>query len=137
MAGFGLPNFGQLTEAFRKAQQIQQNAQKLQEELEAMEIEGQSKDERASIWLSGNQEPLKVSIDKSLLSEEKETVEATILEALKSAHELSTTTMKTKMEEITGGLNLRATSCPQNGFARSVNRPFQRIFVIREFTVAG
>ncbi|MFL0730556.1 MAG: YbaB/EbfC family nucleoid-associated protein, partial [Prochlorococcus sp.] len=27
MAGFGLPNFGQLTEAFRKAQQIQQDAQ--------------------------------------------------------------------------------------------------------------
>ena len=38
MAGFGLPNFGQLTEAFKKAQQIQQNAQKLQEELEVMEI---------------------------------------------------------------------------------------------------
>ena len=45
MAGFGLPNFGQLTEAFRKAQQIQQNAQKLQEELDAMEIEGSSPDE--------------------------------------------------------------------------------------------
>ena len=25
MAGFGLPNFGQLTEAFKKAQEIQQN----------------------------------------------------------------------------------------------------------------
>ena len=33
MAGFGLPNFGQLTEAFKKAQQIQQDAAKLQEEL--------------------------------------------------------------------------------------------------------
>ena len=30
MAGFGLPNFGQLTEAFKKAQEIQQNAQALQ-----------------------------------------------------------------------------------------------------------
>ena len=106
MAGFGLPNFGQLTDAFRKAQQIQQNAQKLQEELEAMEIEGKSKDERASVWLSGNQEPLKISIDQSLLSEGEETVAATVLEALKSAHQLSTTTMKAKMEEITGGLNL-------------------------------
>ena len=36
MAGFGLPNFRQLTGAFRKAQQIQQDAQKLQEELDAM-----------------------------------------------------------------------------------------------------
>ncbi len=56
MAGFGLPNFGQLTEAFRKAQQIQQDAQKLQQELEAMELEGQSADGRVSIWLSGNQQ---------------------------------------------------------------------------------
>ena len=106
MAGFGLPNFGQLTEAFRKAQQIQQNAQKLQEELELMEIEGKSKDERASVWLSGNQEPLRVSIEKSLLSEGKESTEEAILEALKSAHQISTTTMKNRMEEITGGLKL-------------------------------
>ena len=38
MAAFGLPNFGQITEAFKKAQQIQQDAQKLQEELEALEL---------------------------------------------------------------------------------------------------
>ena len=48
MAGFGLPNFGQLTEAFRKAQQIQQDAQVLQQELDAMDIEGKSGDGRAS-----------------------------------------------------------------------------------------
>ena len=76
MAGFGLPNFGQLTEAFRKAQQIQQDAQKLQEELDAMEIEGSSADGRASIWLSGNQQPLRVKLDPSLLSEGQEATEA-------------------------------------------------------------
>ena len=65
MAGFGLPNFGQLTEAFKKAQQIQQNAQKLQEELEVMEIEGTNDDNRAKIWMSGNQKPLRVEIDPS------------------------------------------------------------------------
>ena len=42
MAGFGLPNFGQLTEAFKKAQEIQQNAQALQDELDGMEIEGRT-----------------------------------------------------------------------------------------------
>ena len=51
MAGFGLPNFGQLTEAFKKAQEIQQNAQALQDELDGMEIEGKSSDGRASVWL--------------------------------------------------------------------------------------
>ena len=106
MAGFGLPNFGQITEAFKKAQQIQQDAQKLQEELDAMEIEGSNEDERVVVSLSGNQKPLRVNIDNSLIEEGQEAIEKSFLEALKSAHEISTTTMKDRMEEITGGLNL-------------------------------
>tara|TARA_B100000212_G_C27090366_1_gene411999 strand:- start:5 stop:346 length:342 start_codon:yes stop_codon:yes gene_type:complete len=106
MAGFGLPNFGQLTEAFKKAQEIQQNAQALQDELDAMEIEGKSSDGRMSIWLSGNQQPLRVRIDPSLLSEGQELCETATLEALKAAYEQSTATMKGRMEELTGGLNL-------------------------------
>ncbi|MBM5808990.1 MAG: YbaB/EbfC family nucleoid-associated protein, partial [Cyanobacteria bacterium M_surface_9_m1_291] len=72
MAGFGLPNFGQLTEAFKKAQQIQQDAQKLQEELDAMELEGSSANGLASVWLSGNQQPLKVRLSPELLSQGSE-----------------------------------------------------------------
>ena len=106
MAGFGLPNFGQLTEAFKKAQQIQQNAKKLQEELEVMEIEGTNNDKRVKIWMSGNQKPLRVEIDQSLLSEEKVQIEEAILEGMKSAHEISTSTMKERMEDLTGGFKL-------------------------------
>ena len=106
MAGFGLPNFGQLTEAFKKAQEIQQNAQALQDELDGMEIEGKSADGRASVWLSGNQQPLRVRLDPELLSEGQETCEASTLEALQAAYEQSTATMKGRMEELTGGLNL-------------------------------
>ncbi len=103
---FGLPNFGQLTEAFKKAQQIQKEAQELQEELESMEIEGANTDQRAKVWLSGNQKPIRVEINPSLLSEGKEVTEKAFFEALKSAHDLSTTTMKNRMEKLTGGLNL-------------------------------
>ena len=106
MAGFGLPNFGQLTEAFKKAQEIQQNAQALQDELDGMEIEGKSVDGRASVWLSGNQQPLRVRLDPELLSSGQETCEAATLEALRAAYEQSTATMKGRMEELTGGLNL-------------------------------
>ena len=106
MAGFGLPNFGQLTEAFKKAQEIQQNAQALQDELDGMEIEGKSADGRASVWLSGNQQPLRVQLDPELLSAGQETCEASTLEALQAAYEQSTATMKGRMEELTGGLNL-------------------------------
>ncbi len=106
MAGFGLPNFGQLTEAFKKAQELQQNAQKLQEDLDAMEVEGSSADGRVSVWLSGNQQPLRVRIAPELLNEGAQACEGAVLEALLVAYENSTGTMRARMEELTGGLNL-------------------------------
>ena len=106
MAGFGLPNFGQLTEAFKKAKQIQQDAQKLQDELENMEIEGKSDDEMIKVWISGNQLPLKVEVQENILNSNKEQIEQNILQAIQKAHELSTTTMKERMNDLTGGLNL-------------------------------
>ena len=106
MAGFGLPNFGQLTEAFKKARQIQQDAQKLQDELESMEIEGESDDEMIKVWISGNQLPLRVEVNETILNSNKEKIEENILQAIKKAHETSTTTMKDRMNELTGGLNI-------------------------------
>ena len=106
MAGFGLPNFGQLTEAFKKAKQIQRDAQKLQDELENMEIEGKSDDEMVKVWISGNQLPLKVEVEENILNSNKEKIEQNILQAIQKAHELSTTTMKERMNDLTGGLNL-------------------------------
>ena len=106
MAGFGLPNFGQLTEAFKKAKQIQQDAQKLQDELENMEIEGKSDDEMIKVWISGNQLPLKVEVQENILNSDKEKIEQNILQAIQNAHELSTSTMKERMNDLTGGLNL-------------------------------
>ena len=105
MAGFGLPNFGQLTEAFKKAKQIQQDAQKIQEELENMEIEGKSEDDMVSVWISGNQQPIRVEVSDKILQSNKETIENNILEAIQKAHESSTKTMKDRMNDLTGGLN--------------------------------
>ena len=105
MAGFGLPNFGQLTEAFKKAKQIQQDAQKLQEELELMEIAGESEDASVKVWISGNQVPLRVEVSENFLNSDKETVEKNILDAMQKAHESSTKTMKDRMNDLTGGLN--------------------------------
>ena len=106
MAGFGLPNFGQLTEAFKKAKQIQQDAQKLQDELESMEIEGKSDDEMIKVWISGNQVPLRVEVNETILNSNTDTIEQNILQAIQKAHETSTTTMKERMNDLTGGLNL-------------------------------
>ena len=106
MAGFGLPNFGQLTEAFKKAKEIQQNAQKLQDELESMEIEGKSDDDMIKVWISGNQVPLRVEVNDKISNFNRAQIEKNILEAIKKAHESSTTTMKERMNDLTGGLNL-------------------------------
>jgi DNA-binding YbaB/EbfC family protein len=106
MAGFGLPNFGDIAGAFRKAQQIQQDAQKLQEELDGMELEGKSGDGRVSVWISGNQQPLRVRIAPELMAESAETAETTVMEALSNAYEISTTTMRERMETLTGNLDL-------------------------------
>ena len=114
MAGFGLPNFGQLTEAFKKAKEIQQNAQKLQDELEDMEIEGQSNDEMIKVWISGNQVPLRVEVNEKIYNSSKDTIEKNILEAFKKAHESSTTTMKERMNDLTGGLNLNLPGLENN-----------------------
>ena len=114
MAGFGLPNFGQLTEAFKKAKEIQQNAQKLQDELEGMEIEGKSDDGMIKVWISGNQVPLRVEVNERISNSNKEEIEKNILESIKNAHESSTTTMKERMNDLTGGLNLNLPGLDNN-----------------------
>ena len=114
MAGFGLPNFGQLTEAFKKAKEIQQNAQKLQDELENMEIEGESHDEMIKVWISGNQVPLRVEVNETISEASKEKIEKNILEAIQKAHESSTSTMKERMNDLTGGLNLNLPGLDNN-----------------------
>jgi len=71
-----------------------------------MEIEGKSDDEIVKVWISGNQLPLKVEVSEKILNLNKEKIEQNILEAIQNAHQTSTTTMKERMNDLTGGLNL-------------------------------
>lgn len=96
----------ELQEAFKKAQQVQEGAQRLQVELEEMEIEGQSEDGLVKVILSGNQEPRRVEIAAAAMESGPETLSALVTEAMQNAYRESTETMKAKMEELTSGLNL-------------------------------
>ena len=104
--GFGLGKMKELTEAFKKAQQVQEGAKRLQEELEQMEIEGESGGGLVKVVLSGNQEPLRVTVSPEVLGEGAEVVSDLVTAAMKDAYAKSTATMREKMEELTGGLNL-------------------------------
>jgi DNA-binding YbaB/EbfC family protein len=104
--GFGLGKMKELTEAFKKAQQVQEGAKKLQEDLEQMEIEGESGGGLVKVILSGNQEPRRVEISADVLSEGADVVSDLVTAAMKDAYNKSTATMRSQMEELTGGLNL-------------------------------
>ncbi|NEQ30055.1 MAG: YbaB/EbfC family nucleoid-associated protein [Leptolyngbya sp. SIO4C5] len=104
--GFGLGKMKELTEAFKKAQQVQEGAKRLQEELEQMEIEGQAGGGLVKVVLSGNQEPRGVTIAPEALNEGAEVLSDLVTAAMQDAYVKSTATMRERMEELTGGLNL-------------------------------
>jgi len=96
----------ELTEAFKKAQQVQEGAKKLQEELDQMEIEGTAGGGLVKVVLSGNQEPRRVIISPDAMGEGADVVSELVTVAMLDAYAKSTMTMREKMEELTGGLNL-------------------------------
>ncbi|NJO40668.1 MAG: YbaB/EbfC family nucleoid-associated protein [Cyanobacteria bacterium CRU_2_1] len=104
--GFGLGKMKELTEALKKAQQVQEGAKRLQEELEQMEIAGEAGGGLVKVILSGNQEPRRVEISPNVLGEGAEVLSDLVTAAMKDAYNRSTATMREKMEELTGGLNL-------------------------------
>ncbi len=104
--GFGLGKMKELADAVKKAQQIQEGAKQLQEDLEQMEIEGQAGGGLVKVFLSGNQEPRRVEISPDALNEGAEVLADLVSAAMQDAYQKSTDTMRERMESLTGGLNL-------------------------------
>ena len=104
--GFGLGKMKELADAFKKAQQVQEGAKQLQEELEQMEIIGEANNGLIKVILSGNQEPKRVEISPDALNKGAEVLSSLVAVAMKDAYNKSTTTMREKMEDLTGGLEL-------------------------------
>ncbi len=96
----------ELAAAFQQAQKVQEGAKKLQEELEAMNIEGTNGDGSVKVILSGNQEPRGVEISEAAIAKGATELSAAVSEALTDAYTKSTETMRSRMEELTSGLNL-------------------------------
>lgn len=104
--GFGLGKMKELAEAFKKAQQVQEGAKKLQEELDQLEVLGEAGGGLVKVYLSGNQEPRRVEVSPDVLGEGADVVSELVLVAMQEAYNNSTATMRQRMEELTGGLNL-------------------------------
>jgi DNA-binding YbaB/EbfC family protein len=104
--GFGLGKMKELAEAFKKAQQVQEGAKRLQEELEQMEIQGESGGGLVKVIVSGNQEPKRVEISPEAVAQGPELLSDLVTIAMKNAYDKSTATMRERMEDLTSGLEL-------------------------------
>ena len=87
--------------------QMQARMQKVQEELAATEVEGQSGAGLVKVLLTGKGELKRISISPALMKpEETEILEDLILAAMQDGRGKVETIMQSKMAEVTGGLPL-------------------------------
>ena len=104
--GFGLGKMKELASAIQKAQQVQEGAKQLQEDLEKMEIAGEADGGSVKVFMSGNQEPLRVEISQPAYDKGPEELADLVTSAMKDAYAKSTSTMRDRMEALTDGLDL-------------------------------
>jgi DNA-binding YbaB/EbfC family protein len=97
---------GALGNLMKQAQQVQENLKKAQEELANMEVTGQAGAGLVSVVMTGRHDVKKVSIDASLMSEDKEMLEDLIAAALNDASRRVDEATKDKMGSMTAGLGL-------------------------------
>ena len=96
----------QLGNLMKQAQKMQEDMQRAQEEIAAMEIQGQSGGGLVSVVMNGRHELHKVSIDDSLIGDDKEMLEDLIAAAVNDATQKVDAATRDKMGGLAGGLNL-------------------------------
>ncbi len=89
----------------KQVQELQGRMQRMQEELSALEVSGQSGAGMVTITLNGKGEVRGVKIDPSLLKpDDAEMVEDLVMAAFQDAKSKVEGEMQKKMQEVTGGL---------------------------------
>ena len=97
---------GQLAGLMKQAQQMQENLKKAQEEIAGMEIEGQAGAGMVKVVMTGRHDVKRVSIDLSLMSEDKDMLEDLIAAAVNDAVRRVEAATQEKMGGLTSGLGL-------------------------------
>ena len=99
---------GGLGNLMKQAQEMQANMQKAQEELARMEVSGQSGGGLVTVVMTGKHEVRRVSIDDSLLEDDKDMLEDLVAAAINDAtHKVEAATQQ-RLTGLAGGLNLPA-----------------------------
>jgi DNA-binding YbaB/EbfC family protein len=90
----------------QQAQKMQDSLKKVQDELALMQVTGQSGGGLVTIVMTGKREARKVTIDNSLLNEDKDMLEDLVAAAINDAVNKANKMKKEKMAEITAGIPL-------------------------------
>ncbi|MBL6986833.1 MAG: YbaB/EbfC family nucleoid-associated protein [Gammaproteobacteria bacterium] len=90
----------------QQAQKMQEDLKKAQEELNAMQVMGESGGGLVTILMTGKREARKVTIDPSLLGDDKDMLEDLVAAAINDAVNKVAKMKKEKMSDVTAGLPL-------------------------------
>jgi DNA-binding YbaB/EbfC family protein len=90
----------------QQAQKMQEDMQKAQEELAAMEVLGESGGGLVQILMTGKREVRKVSIDDSLVGDDKDMLEDLVAAAINDAVHKVAKMKQEKMSDLTSGIPL-------------------------------
>jgi DNA-binding YbaB/EbfC family protein len=97
---------GGLGNLMKQAQEMQANLQKAQEELARTEVTGQAGGGMVSVVMTGRHEVRRVSIDDSLMGDDKEMLEDLLAAAVNDAVHKIESTIQERFAGLAGGLNL-------------------------------
>lgn len=97
---------GQLGNLMKQAQKMQADAAKVQEEINQMQVEGQAGGGLVSIVMTGAHEAKRVTIDPSVLADDKDMLEDLIAAAINDCAQKIQKATQDKMGALTSGLNL-------------------------------
>ncbi|MFC4655924.1 MULTISPECIES: YbaB/EbfC family nucleoid-associated protein [Rheinheimera] len=97
---------GGLGNIMKQAQAMQEKMQKAQQELANLEVTGESGAGLVKITMAGNHNVRRVSIDESLMQDDKDMLEDLIAAAINDAVRRVDESSKAKMASVTGGMQL-------------------------------
>lgn len=97
---------GGMGNLMKQAQEMQANMQKMQEELASMEITGEAGGGMVRVTMTGRHEIRRISIDDSLMGDDREMLEDLVAAAVNDAVRRLEETMQEKYSGLTSGLNL-------------------------------
>lgn len=101
-----------LNDMMKQAQQMQEQMQKAQEELAKAEVQGESGAGMVQVRMNGRHDVRKVTIDQSLLSEDKELLEDLLAAAVNDAVRKVEEGNRDAMSGLTAGLNIPGFKMP-------------------------